>query len=127
MPDPSGRPPRGRSPTPGLRLIVAIGALGYAVHPTLVNLAWVLTTYAIVIGYAGAIIDVPRWVVLISPMEHVGRPPLEQPGPVTLGPLTVLALGVAAVAVSVFRGCDLAATDSRSAPRRRGRRAALAP
>lgn len=92
---------------PAVALLVGIAALLVGVAPRLTALAWLPVTYAIVVGFFGALLQLPHWTSRLSPFGSVPLLPLEPwhwTGPIVLSVLTV-ALVVAGAAA--FRRRDV--------------------
>jgi ABC-2 type transport system permease protein len=59
------------------------------------------------VGLFGALLDLPQWMYYLSPMEHVGQPPLDRIAwPATLI-LLAIAAGLVAAGLAGFRRRDL--------------------
>ena len=59
------------------------------------------------VGIFGTIMDLPRWVHDLSPMEHTGRPPLDTVSWSAVMVLLLVAAGLMAVGLAGFRRRDL--------------------
>ena len=93
--------------TPTTLVLLGIAALLYGVAPRAIGLTWAVLGYALVIGFFGPLMDLPRWLYNISPLEHVARAPLE---PLSWPPvliLAALAAGLVALGLVGFRRRDL--------------------
>ena len=62
---------------PGVLVLLGIAALLFGMFPRAIGVTWALIGYSLFLALFGPILDLPRWVHDISPMEHMGRPPLE--------------------------------------------------
>jgi ABC-2 type transport system permease protein len=78
-------------------LVVAL----YAWWPRLVTLGWAVITVTLLLAILGDALDLPQWVLDLSPFTHTPRVPLEQ---ATALPLIVLALVAAALYAAAFVG-----------------------
>ena len=92
--------------------VLALGGFVLAVFglvPRLAgSVAWAALAAALVMGQLGAVLDLPQWVLDISPFTHVPLVPAE---PFTATPvawLTVVALALGGLGFAAFRRRDLA-------------------
>lgn len=63
--------------------------------------------YAAVLALFGTLLDLPQWVHDLSPLDHIGRMPLEDAGVVAVVTLCGIAAAAAAVGLAAFRRRDL--------------------
>jgi len=92
---------------PGVLVIAATAVLLMGWLPRLSSAAWGVVAVAFVIGYLGALLDLPSWAMNLSPLTHVPEVPAKE---LTALPLVVLSLGalaLAAVGVAGFRRRDI--------------------
>jgi ABC-2 type transport system permease protein len=85
----------------------AVTLLLAAISPRLAGAGWAVFALVMTIDFLGPALDLPGWVLDLSPFQHVGRPPIED---VQLGGVLVMgALAAALVAASAwwFRRRDL--------------------
>lgn len=75
--------------------------------PRLTALAWVLPTYAFVVGYLGQFLGFPDGLERLSPFGHVSRLPAESMDWTSALVLTVLAAALVALGLAGFRRRDL--------------------
>lgn len=92
---------------PGVLVMLAIAALLFGVLPRAIGLAWVVVGYSVFAGFFGAMTDHPQWLRNVSPMEHIGRPPLEDVDWAAASILVVVAAGLALAGLAAFRRRDL--------------------
>ncbi|GAA6526867.1 polyketide antibiotic transporter [Intrasporangium sp. DVR] len=87
---------------------VALLAAGWAPRATLV--AWLLVVYAFFMRYMGALLDLPQWMMNLSPFSHVASMPAAdfRATPVLL--LTALAVVLITVGLAGFNRRDIEAT-----------------
>jgi len=78
---------------------VVLPLAGWAPH--LAVAGWVGVAYAFVTGWLAQVLDLPTWVVDVSPLSHVPQVPSE---PVSAGPLLWLSAVAAALAVAGLVG-----------------------
>ena len=86
---------------------LGLAALLYGWRPGWLGLVWAPFGYAAFLGFFGPLLTPPRWVLWISPLEHLGRLPQEAfhwPAAVVLG---LLAVGLAGAGLLGFRRRDL--------------------
>lgn len=95
---------------PALLVILAFAGLLYGSAPATVGFAWALVFYAFFMGFFGPVLDLPQWVLNVSPFEHIPGIPGEDPVLMPLLVLTVVAVAAGLVALTSFRSRDLTAT-----------------
>lgn len=95
---------------PAILLILAVAGLLYGYRPGAVGVAWAVVFYAFFMGFFAPVMDLPQWVLNISPFEHVPGIPSEDFVLTPLLVLTVVAVAAVLVALRSFRTRDLAAT-----------------
>jgi ABC-2 type transport system permease protein len=96
---------------PPALLFLALGTLAFALVPRASTvIAYGLVGPAFVWELFGALLEVPDWLLAVSPFHDVGLVPGEpfEPGAATI--MLALAASVALTAVTIFRRRDLAAT-----------------
>ncbi|WP_280354030.1 ABC transporter permease [Nocardia otitidiscaviarum] len=92
---------------PAVLVVLAVAALLFGVVPGAVGAAWALFGFAMILAFFGSIMDLPQWVMNLSPFEHTAALPLE---PMTWSPLvvlTALALALIGAGGTAFRRRDL--------------------
>jgi ABC-2 type transport system permease protein len=89
-------------------LFLGIGALAYALAPRAsTGISYGLVAIAFLWQLFGALLGAPRWLVDLSPFEHVGPVPAQA---FRLGPaaaMVAIGAAAAAVALAAFRRRDL--------------------
>ncbi|HEY8473010.1 MAG TPA: ABC transporter permease [Natronosporangium sp.] len=93
--------------TPAVWLLAGLATAGFGVLPRVTGLAWALLGYAGVVAYFGGLLDLPSWLLNLSPFEHVPRLPIDDFTAVPLLVLTAIAAALAAVGLVGFRRRDL--------------------
>jgi ABC-2 type transport system permease protein len=91
---------------PALWVLVALGLALFGVAPRAVLVTWGALAVCFVIGLFADLLDLPSWVVDISPFQHVPAMPAED---FALGPLlalTAVAAGLTVVGLVGFRRRD---------------------
>lgn len=92
---------------PGVLVMLGIAAMLFGVLPRAVGATWALLGYSLFIGIFGPLADLPRWARSMLPMEHTGRPPLDDISWLTAMILLVIAAASMAVGLAGFRRRDL--------------------
>lgn len=82
---------------PEVLLFLGLAAVLFGWLPRLLGLSWAVFAYAMFFGFFGPLLNPPHWVYNLSPVEHVGRAPLE---PYAWTPALVL-VAIAAVLVAL--------------------------
>ena len=89
-------------------LFLGVAALAYAVVPRAsAGIAYGLVTIAFLWELVGALVGAPKWVVDLTPFEHVGLVPAQPFRPVAAAIMVGIGLVAALVALDVFRRRDL--------------------
>jgi ABC-2 type transport system permease protein len=86
---------------PAVLAVASLAVLLTGWLPRLSGLAWGLVAAVFVIGYLGNLLELPDWLVDLSPLSHVPAVPAEQ---ATAGPLLVLGLAAVAAAAAGLAG-----------------------
>jgi ABC-2 type transport system permease protein len=92
---------------PAVWVLTGLVILLFGMAPRLVIIAWVALVAVLLLGEFGVLLDLPEWLIAISPFAHVPRLPAEgmQWGPV-FG-LGVIAVGMMVAGIVAFRRRDL--------------------
>lgn len=91
---------------PAVLVFPAIAALAVAVLPrAAVAIAWGVFAVGIALGFFGRLLDLPQWLIRISPFDHVPTVPFSDWGPSIW--LIAIDAVVAAAAVALMRRRDL--------------------
>ncbi|MCL2364995.1 MAG: hypothetical protein FWC71_10085 [Defluviitaleaceae bacterium] len=92
---------------PALWFMLGLGVLVVGIFPKAATLCWVYFTYIFMIGFFGELLDLPRWVMYLSPFYHVPQLPLEDMRVLPLVVLTVAAVGCTVGGLVFYRRRDL--------------------
>jgi ABC-2 type transport system permease protein len=88
---------------PAELVIAAVAVLLYGLVPRAFALAWAAFGVVTFIGLLGAGLQLPDWVVNLSPLTHVGKPPLDNVDTTALAGLAGVAALLGAAAFAGFR------------------------
>jgi ABC-2 type transport system permease protein len=91
---------------PALWVLAGVTLLLFGVAPRATTVAWAALVACVVIGLLGALLDLPGWVVDLSPFQHVPGMPAEGFSLVPLLVLTAVAAGLIGVGLTAFRRRD---------------------
>lgn len=94
---------------PALWLTAGLAVAVFGIVPRATGLAWALPVYAIFIVYLGGLLDLPNWMLDLSPYTHIPRMPADDFTAVPLVALTVIAAALVTVGLVGFRRRDLEA------------------
>jgi ABC-2 type transport system permease protein len=94
---------------PAVATVGALGLTGWALSAHGVGVGWAVVAWASVVGLLGTTLRLPEWAVNVSPLTHVGRPPLDAVAWESLAILAVLAAGLTMWALRWFAVRDLRA------------------
>jgi ABC-2 type transport system permease protein len=92
---------------PGVLVLLGIAALLFGVLPRTIGVTWVVLGYSLFVGLFGTIMDLPQWAHNLSPIEHIGQPPLDSISWSAAMILLVVAAGLMATGLARFRRRDL--------------------
>jgi ABC-2 type transport system permease protein len=91
---------------PALWVLVGVATVLFGVAPRATTAAWAVLVACFVIGLLGALLDLPDWVIDLSPFQHVPQMPSQG---FTLTPVVALtgaAAALIAAGVAAFRQRD---------------------
>ena len=91
---------------PALWVLVGLGLVLYGLAPRLVALAWGVLAVCFVIGLFGELLDLPGWVVDLSPFQHVPAMPVAGFALLPLAVLTLVAAGLVGVGAAGYERRD---------------------
>ncbi len=91
---------------PALWVLVGVGLALYGVAPRLTALSWGALVLCFVIGLFGELLDLPAWVVDLSPFQHVPSMPVAGFALLPLVVLTLVAAGLVGVGVAGYERRD---------------------
>jgi ABC-2 type transport system permease protein len=74
---------------PGVLVVASVAVLLMGWLPRFSGVAWGLVAVVFVVGYLGGLLELPAWLMDLSPLTHVPQVPAEE---LTAGPLVVLSL-----------------------------------
>ncbi len=92
---------------PAMWIIGGVALVAYGISPKLALASWGYYAFVLVVGMLGALLELPQWVLNLSPFEHVPAIPSEA---MSWGPVVVLvatAAALAAVGFGALRRRDL--------------------
>ncbi|WP_031509932.1 ABC transporter permease [Streptomyces megasporus] len=93
--------------TPAVWLLAGVTVLIFGVLPRLSAVAWALVTGVLVIGWIGPTLELPQWVMNLTPFTHLPKLP---GGEATAAPylwLSLFAVAATAVGLATFRRRDI--------------------
>lgn len=92
---------------PALWLAAGLTAALFGWLPRAIQLAWVVLVYGLLAGMLGGWLQLPGWLLELSPYSHVPQPPGAEFELMPLVVLTAIAAGLIALAYAGFRQRDL--------------------
>jgi polyether ionophore transport system permease protein len=92
---------------PAVWLTTALAVTVVGLFPRAIGLAWALLVYAGFVAYFGGILELPGWMLDLSPFEHVPRMPVEDLTALPLVILTVVAAGLVAIGLAGIARRDI--------------------
>jgi ABC-2 type transport system permease protein len=94
---------------PAVLVVAGVTALLVGAAPRLAGLAWVVVVWALLAGMFGALLSFPGWALHLSPFGWVPAVPAEPFAVLPEAGLTLVALGLAGLALAAFRRRDVPA------------------
>jgi ABC-2 type transport system permease protein len=95
---------------PELLVFAAVGVLLYGIAPRALPLVWLVFAYAVLLALFGTLLNLPQWAHDLSPLDHIGRVPVEDAGIVSVLTLCTVAAVTTAAGFAAFRRRDLSVT-----------------
>ena len=92
---------------PALWVLVAIAFLIFGFAPRVVAVVWAVFGLFVVIGFLGELLELPNWLMDLSPFQHVPALPAEGFTAVPLVALTIVAATVVAAGMAAFGRRDV--------------------
>lgn len=92
---------------PAALVVASLAIALYAVKPTLQSLAWLVFAYVAVVAVLGDTLQMPEWAMNISPVNWVGKLPLDDLAWWPLLLATVITCGLGSIATVAFRRRDI--------------------
>jgi ABC-2 type transport system permease protein len=96
--------------TPAVWLTAALTVTVIGLFPRAIALAWALLVYAGFVAYFGGLLDLPEWLLNLSPFQHIPRLPADDFTLLPLLILTAIAAGLVAIGLAGLRRRDLELT-----------------
>jgi polyether ionophore transport system permease protein len=91
---------------PALWVLVGLTFALFGLAPRAVGVAWAALVACFVIGLLGQLLDLPAWVMGLSPFQHVPQMPVEGFALATTATLTAVAAALLALGFAGFRRRD---------------------
>lgn len=95
---------------PGVLVLLGLSAALFGLLPRAIGATWALVGLGLFSGLFGAMMDLPRWLRNLVPMEHTGHPPLDDIAWSAAAICLVVAAALAAAGLAGFRRRDLRTT-----------------
>jgi ABC-2 type transport system permease protein len=92
---------------PAVWVTAALAVTVFGVLPRAIGLAWALLVYAGIMAYFGGLLDLPGWLLDLSPFTHIPRMPVDDFTALPLLILTAIAAGLVAIGLVGFRRRDV--------------------
>jgi ABC-2 type transport system permease protein len=93
---------------PEVLVFMAVAALLYGLVPRAVPLSWAVLVYAVLLTFFGPLLDLPAALYNLSPLDHIGRLPLDDFSAAPAVVLTAVAAVAVAAGLGAYRRRDLA-------------------
>ncbi|HEY8474516.1 MAG TPA: hypothetical protein VIL37_18020 [Natronosporangium sp.] len=88
-------------------VMLGIAALLFGLLPRAIGATWAVVGYSLFVGFFGTLLDLPQWALNLSPMSHIGQPPLDDVSWPVMVVLLVVAIGLSVAGLAGFRRRDL--------------------
>lgn len=92
---------------PALWVLIGVGAALFGFASRAAALVWAVLAGCILVGLLGPLLQLPEWLMDLSPFQHVPQLPVAEPAPVPLLALTLVAAGSIAVGLAALRRRDI--------------------
>ena len=92
---------------PGVLVVASVAVLLTGWRPEITGAAWGVVAVVFVIGYLGGLLELPDWLVNLSPLTHVPAVPAQELTVLPLVVLTLCALAAVVVGLVGFRRRDI--------------------
>jgi len=96
------------APIPAAWVMAGLAMLLFGVFPRLTSLAWAALAGALLLGQLGRLLQLPQWLMDLSPFTHVGPVPAEPTNWTATLILTLIAVVLTAAGIAGFRRRDVA-------------------
>jgi ABC-2 type transport system permease protein len=92
---------------PAVWVVIGLTVALFGVMPRASGLPWAYLGVCFVIGMFGQLLELPQWIVNVSPFQHVPQYPATELRAIPLVALTVLSAGLTALGVRAFGHRDI--------------------
>ncbi|UCZ53573.1 ABC transporter permease [Bacillus shivajii] len=92
---------------PALWVAIGLGVALFGLWPKKAAFSWAVVIYAFFVVYLGGALQLPEWVMNLSPYEHISRIPAEDLVITPLLSLTAIAIGLMIVGITAFTKRDI--------------------
>lgn len=96
--------------SPAVWVVVGVALLAAGWVPRAALAAWLLVVYAFFMRYMGALLDLPQWMMSLSPFSHIASMPAEDFRATPVIVLTLIALACIGLGLVGFNRRDIEAT-----------------
>jgi ABC-2 type transport system permease protein len=88
---------------PSVLVLLGVALAVFGAWPSGFVVAWAAFAFTAVVAFLGDALQLPAWLADLAPTSHVGDPPAEAAGGAQLALLTLVAVGLVALAFVGFR------------------------
>ena len=99
--------PAALAQAPAVAVVVAAAAGLWSLRVTWAAAGWGIVVFCLVLEAVGGLLELPDWVLGVSPYAHVPAIPVESADPVGAAVLVAIAVGLLVAAAARFRSRDL--------------------
>lgn len=92
---------------PAIWVLTTLAVFAYGIRPRMAAAGWVVLAGCFVIAMFGPLLDLPQWVLDLSPFQHTPAAPAEGIRSLPVAALVVVAGALAALGAGAFRRRDL--------------------
>jgi ABC-2 type transport system permease protein len=77
---------------PAMAIMLGIGVFFIGVKPNLTSITWMYLTFSFLILYLGDLLQLPEWIINISPFSHIPQIPMEEMNYFTITILMIISI-----------------------------------
>ena len=92
---------------PAMLVMIGLATVLVGVFPKLTSISWGYLIYSFIVVYFGGLMDIPDWMVNITPFGHIPQVPMEEINLLTMSLLLLVAIFLTVIGFIGFRRRDV--------------------